>query len=146
MAKSISIYRLQTDPSLAQAYLDHEIDRRLANDDSPDHALDVADALGLCERIINESSKTKSGERERFLTVLRLRFLEGATLEELGAALNLTRERARQIEQRLLFLLRREIQAREAETEIRHCHTFDPTGIGYSEGRANRTPMLNPLL
>lgn len=113
MAKSISLQRLQTDPNLAQAYLDHEIDRRMTNESDLEHEIEVQDALCDCERIINQSGKTKPAERERFLTVLRLRFVQGATLEELGAALNVTRERARQIEQRLLFLLRREIGARE---------------------------------
>jgi len=115
MAKSISLQRLQTDPSLAQAYLDHEIDRRLSNVESSDRALQTNDALALCEKIISESNNAEIAQRERYLTVLRLRFVQGATLEELGAALSVTRERARQIEQRLLsLLLRREIQAMEA--------------------------------
>jgi len=113
MAKSISLQRLQDDPYLAQAYIDYEIDRRMDNEGNPEHEIEVQDALRDCERIINQSSRTEPAERERFHTVLHLRFVQGVTLEELGAALNVTRERARQIEQRLLSLLRREIEMRE---------------------------------
>ena len=109
MSNSLSSRRLQTDPSLAQAYLDHERGRLQANAEEAAFEAERQDTLRLCEQIINQSFPEAPETRERFLSMLRLRFVDGATLTQLASALHLSFNEARALEQQVLVFLRREM-------------------------------------
>jgi RNA polymerase primary sigma factor len=82
-------------------------------EDSRTASLDIASRLALRDRI--EDALSVLSERERTVIMLRFGLHDGNmyTLEDVGRALNVTRERVRQIEQRAFRKLRRPKQARK---------------------------------
>lgn len=62
-------------------------------------------------KAINSLRNERSGER--LITVIRMRFWENATLQDIGDSLGVRNERVRQIEAKALRLLRRKLQRTE---------------------------------
>jgi len=113
MSISLSSRRLQTDPSLARDYREYETGRQLSNEDDAQREADRLETLRLCEQILRERFAEDGATQARYLSVLHLRFKDGALLSELAGRLGVSPSEAREIEQELLTLLREELAHRE---------------------------------
>lgn len=85
--------------------------------DNPERAVAEAEERVRREQVVHEAMATLT-EREQFIVIRRFMVDEPKTLQEIGAKLNLTRERIRQIERIALVKLKAAIEAITARLDL----------------------------
>ena len=107
---------ITTDPAYAEAYRQHECDRRESIASDPEETLLAADAFRIAEQAIDESfAKTNPTKAERMKHILRLCVIEDCTLEEVGTEFEITRERVRQILSQARSIVRRYMKRMDSQ-------------------------------
>ena len=98
--------------SYINEYADYENDRLKNSMPGPDKEIYIKEIFRICHLAIDESSKGHNPDltRQRYRSILKQRFRDGATLDEIGEAMDLSRERVRQLERDLLNMIRHYIR------------------------------------
>jgi hypothetical protein len=96
--------RAVPNPSLwCQTYVDLEVERRTAAQPSPDRALLFQQVYTLCgDGIAAICGGNENPKARRLQAILRMRYVEGMSLEAIGREIFLTQERVRQLETKIL--------------------------------------------
>ena len=89
-------------------YRSFECERLRLQQTNPEKNLLASDLMKTCERAVREYFRRRlpTGNPDRMLRIGWMRFVQDKTLEEIGNVIGVTRERVRQIESKLIRIVR----------------------------------------